>query len=199
MLRFLLPVLPIALAAVAAGAAQLKIRGWLSSHYVAAASVCGFLLFGAAGLVWYERFALAAASGLTSRQEYLRNHAAEYGVAEFVSRALQNGGTGKALVFLQHSYYLNVPFVYADPSASWAIDPSEYRSPTEWLELFRKQGVRWVVRSPEYPLPIARPLDALEVHGKLAPIARGEVSDFEGTGLDGNTEKRTIVILKVMD
>ena len=198
-LRFLLPVLPIALAAVAAGAAQLKMRGWRSSHYVAAASVCGFLLFGAAGLIWYERFALAAASGLTSRQEYLRNHAAEYGVAEFVSRALQNGGTGKALVFLHHSYYLNVPFVYADPSASWAIDPSEYRSPAEWLELFRKQGVRWVVRSPEYPLPIARPLYALEGHGKLAPIAGGEVPDFEGTRLDGNTGKRTVVILKVMD
>ena len=199
MLRFLLPVLPLALAAVAAGAAQLKVRGWVSTHYVAAASVCGFLLFGAAGMAWYQRFALAAASGWTSRQQYLRNHAVEYGVAEFVNRALQNPGTGKTLVFLRHSYYLNEPFLYADPAASWAIDPSEYRSAAEWLELFRRQGVHWVVRSPEYPLPIARPLYALEGQGKLVPVTRGEVSDFEGTRLGGNVEKRMVVVLEVMD
>ena len=40
------------------------------------------------------------------------------------------------LVFLRHSFYLNVAFLYADPSASWAIDPSQYRSSAEWLELF---------------------------------------------------------------
>src|SRR5439155_5317778 len=131
--------LPIALAAVGAGAAQLKMRRWLGLHNVARASVCVFLFFGAAGLLWYERFALAAASGFTSRQDYLRDHAPEYGEAEFINQVLQNEGAGKALVFLRHSYYLNVPFLYADPSASWAVDPSRYRSSAEWLELFHEQ------------------------------------------------------------
>jgi hypothetical protein len=199
MTRFLLPVLPIALAAVAAGVAQLKIRRWLISHYVAAASVCIFLLFGAAGLLGYERFALAAASGLTSREQYLSNHAPEYGEAEFVNQTLQNEGAGKVLVFLRHNFYLNVPFLYADPSASWAIDPSQYRSSAEWLELFHQQGVVWVVRSPEYPLAIARPLYALEAHGSLVPVARGEISDFRGMRIDAERHKRTVVILRVMD
>jgi hypothetical protein len=198
MTRFLLPVLPIALAAVAAGAAQLKVRQWLGSHYVAAASVCGFLLFGTAGLLWYDRFALAAATGFTPREEYLRDRAPEYGETEFINRNLQKEGSGKVLMFLRHSYYLNVAFLYGDPSASWAIDPSQYRNAAEWLELFHKQGVRWVVRASEYPPAIARPLYALEAHGKLAPVAQGEVSDFEGMRIAGDKRKRTIIILEVM-
>jgi Protein of unknown function (DUF1420) len=199
MTRFLLPVLPIALAAVAAGAAQLKVRRWLGSYYVATASVCGFLLFGTAGLLWYDRFALAAATGFSSREEYLRDHAPEYGEAEFINRRLQNEGTGKVLVFLRHGYYLSVAFLYGDPSASWAIDPSQYRNPAEWLELFHQQGVLWVVRSPEYPPAIARPLYALETHGKLVPVARGEVSDFAGMRIAGDRRKRMIEILKVIE
>jgi hypothetical protein len=199
MTRFLLPVLPLALAAVVAGAAQLAARRWLASHYVATASVCVFLLFGVAGLCGYERFALAAATGFTAREEYLRDHAPEYGEAEFVNRTLENERSGKALVFMRHSYYLNVPFLYADPSASWAIDPSRYRSAAEWLELFRQQGVRWVVRSSDYPLAIARPLYSLEAHGTLVPIARGEVSDFQGLRIAGERRKRIAVILEVME
>src|SRR5262249_42978960 len=43
--------LPIALASVVAGAAQLKPRGWLVAHYVAVASMTGFLLFGIVALL----------------------------------------------------------------------------------------------------------------------------------------------------
>ena len=95
----------------------------------------------------------------------------EYEEAESINRSLRNEGTGKVLVFLRHTYYLKVAFLYADPSASSEIHPSQYLK-GEWLEMFHQQGVRWVVRSPEYPPAIGQPLYALEAQGKRPGGAR---------------------------
>jgi hypothetical protein len=200
MTRFLLPVLPLALAAVIAGVAQLKPRGWLHVHHLAVASMCLFVAFGVAGLFSYDGPALAAVIGMTAHDAYLRSRAPQYEDSQFVNRTLQNRDAGgETLVFLRHVYYLRVPFLYADPSASWAIDPSRLRTAEQWRRLFKEQGVHWVLRAPDYPLEIAKPLVALEAQGKLVPIARERVSDFRGMRLTGDRRIHEVVILEVRD
>ncbi len=200
MTRFLLPVLPIALAGVLSAAAQLAPAGWRITRFVAIATVCALLVGGFAGLVVYDRSAVSAATGVTTREVYLRDHAPEYEDAEFVNQALADKSTqGKALVFLRHTYYLRVPFLYGDPSASWAVDPAKLRTPAQWRQMFRDNGVRWVVKSPVYPPPIAAPLNALEASGSLVPMAHSEVSDFQGMRIADKRQARTVVILEVID
>jgi hypothetical protein len=198
MTRFLLPVLPIALAAVLAGAAQLTASSWRMARSVSLTSIAGFLLFGAAGLVYYDRPALAAAAGFVSREQYLSRRAPEYEKVRFVNATLAGKEEdGKALVFLRHVYYLRVPFLYADPAACWAIDPARFQTANEWLELFREQGIAWVVRSPDYPAEIAKPLEELEARGELQPFAETTVSDFRGMRISGVRQAVSIIILRV--
>jgi hypothetical protein len=200
MMRFLLPVMPIALASVIAGAAQLKHKGWLLAHYVTVASVCGSLMFGAAGLLANDRLALAGATGFTTSDAYRRDHAPEYEESQFIDQTLQNrDGDHKTLVFGCHVYYLRVPYLCADPSASWAIDPTRFHTPGQWERLFRDQRVRWVVRSPDYPLEVTGPLAALEAQGKLVPIARAELAGISGMRLSGDRRTHEVVILEVKD
>jgi hypothetical protein len=119
---------------------------------------------------------------------------------EFVNQALkEEGREGKTLVFFRHTYYLRVPFVYGDPSASWAVDPQRLQTTEAWLELFRKEKIRWVVRSSEYPNAIAQPLRQLELGGELAPLTQGEVYDFEGMRVLGVRKIIPIVVLRVKD
>lgn len=198
MMRFMLPVLPIALAAVLAGAAQLRAKGWLATHYVGAASLFCFVLFGSVALLVYDCLPLATASGLISRDDYRRNRVPEYEAAQFINRALEaRKGEGYALLFLRHAYYVRVPYLYADPSASWAIDPARLNTSEQWEQLFKDQHVRWVVRSPDYPMEIAGPLVTLEAKGKLVPIAREQVSGFNGMRMSGERRISEVVILEV--
>ena len=103
----------------------------------------------------------------------------------------------KTLVFLRHVYYLRVPFIYGDPAASWAIDPALLQTAEGWRKLFREQGVRSVVRAPEYPARIASPLLELEAEGQLEPIAETTVHDFQGMRISGNRQSLLLVILEV--
>jgi hypothetical protein len=198
MTRFLLPILPIAIAAVLAGVAQLKPDGWTFTRYVALGTVCCFLFVGAAGLLVYNRSAIAEAVGVTSREEYLRQHAPEYEKVQFINEVL--GGKdleGKTLVFLRHVYYLRVPFVYGDPAACWAIDPSKFQTPEAWETFFKNEGIRWVVRSPQYPRVIATPLQELEDDGELVPVAQTEIADFHGFRILDERQSVPVVILRV--
>ena len=200
MTRFLLPVLPLALAAVLAGAAQLQTVGWRWARYISIASLFGFLLLGASGLLVYDCSAIAAAVGLTPRDEYLSQHVQEYEKVRFINDVLGGTGNGgKALVFLRHVYYLRVPFLYGDPASAWAVDPSKLQTPEDWEALFRKEDIRWVVRSPKYPPMIAAPLEELEKRGELVPIARTDVSDFQGLRIAGRRQEISVVILQVRE
>jgi len=200
MARFLLPILPIALAASFAGVSHLDQLGWRIVRRVSLATIGLYLLFGLAGLLLYGRPAIAVAVGLNSRQNYLQQRAPNYEQAEWVNRALERKtGEGKTLVFFRHTYYLDVPFVYGDPYGSWAIDPERYQTPGAWRELFRKEKIRWVVRSQDYPDAIAQPFLELEKRGELVPLAKGEVDDFEGVRVLGQRKTVPIVILRVED
>jgi len=197
MTRFLLPILPIALAAVLAGATQLAAPGWRATRFVSLATIGSFLLFGMAGLFYYDRAAIAAAAGLISREDYLQARAPEYEKVRFINEALAGKtAKGKTLLFVRHVFYLNVPFLYGDPTASWAMDPSKLQTPEEWKALFQKEGIRWVVRSPEYPPAIGDGLRELEQKGDLVPTFQTVVSDFQGMRMAGTFESVPVVILE---
>src|SRR5487761_23441 len=201
MMRFLLPVLPIALAAAVAGVATIETVRWRFARLASIASVCFFVAFGAAGFILYSRAALSVIGGSTSRNVYLSQHAPNYEESQFVNQILAGAGNDeKTLVFMRHLYYLRVPFVYGNPSASWAIDPSRFQTPDEWKVFFRAQGIRWVVRTSTYPAEIAGPLLQLEAQGDLIPLAQCVVSDFVGTTrISGARQQIPVVILHVKE
>jgi hypothetical protein len=200
MARFLLPVLPIALAASFAGVSHVDQSGWRFVRKASLGTIGLYLLFGLGGLLLYGRSAIAVAVGLNSRQNYLQQRAPNYEQAEFVNRALKGKSReGKTLVFFRHTYYLDVPFVYGDPYGSWAVDPERLQTPEAWREFFRKEKIKWVVRSPDYPGSIAQPLLELEKEGELIAVAKGEVDDFEGVRALGQRRTVLIVIFRVED
>ena len=198
MSRFLFPLLPTALVGAFAGVSQLAARGWRTARYISAATIGGFLLFGATGLLFYDRAALLVAAGITSQDEYRRRHVPEYEKTEYINRVLSGKEAGgKTLVFMRHMYYQRVPFLYGDPSASWAVDPSKLQTPEEWRAFFQAQNIRWVVRSPQYPSAIAAPLIQLETRGQLSPIAQTEISDFQDSRIYGQRQTVAVTILQV--
>jgi hypothetical protein len=198
MLRFLLPTLPVALAAAIAGADVLSQRPWPLARFLSRASIGALLLLCAGGAVYYAAPSLQASLGLISRETYLQQRAPDYGRTSFINQHIASlGGAGKTLVFLQHLYYLQVPFVNGNPDSSWDMDPQRYASTNAWLDLFRSRGIRWVVRAPEYPSEIAAPLQNLEKRGVLIPAASGSAIDFTGMRIAGIRQSSPIVILQV--
>jgi len=197
-MRFLLAVLPIALAVAIACAAELKPSGWLAAHYVAAVSLGAFVCFGAAGFAYYEREALKESVGFLSRDQYLLERAPDYEAVAFINDVARNWGSdGRGLVFMRHVFYLDVPFVYGDPAASWAIDPARFQTADEWRELFRKENIKWIARSAKFPAAIAGPLSEMEAQGQLVPVAETEVSGFRGFRIADRRERSKFAILEV--
>ena len=195
-MRLLLPLLPIALAGVMAGVAQLQARRWRAAFVFAQLSIAGFLAFGLAGLVLYARSSWAVSAGLTTRESYLLLHAPDYPRSEFVNQQLAGKeGGGRALVFLEHLYYLQVPFLYGDPEASWAMDPNRLRSDDEWRSLFSRYNIRWVVRGAEYPRTLSEAMNRLERENILVPCASGTVEDLFGNRIGGVREAERMTVL----
>jgi hypothetical protein len=200
MLRFLLPVFPVALAAAFAGAASLRRPDWPMARALSSASIAALLALCIGGALFYGRSAALASVGLLSRESYLALRAPDYGRVSFINQTLAGQGSeGKTLVFLQHLYYLRVPFVSGNPNHNWNIDPQRYASAEAWDALFRAQNIRWVVRAPDYPREVAAPLQQLESEGRLVPVARAEVSDFEGLRLYGARKTTPVVVLRVKE
>ena len=200
MLRFLLPVFPVALAAALAGAASLRRADWPMARALSSASIAALLALCIGGALFYGRLAALASVGLLSRESYLELRAPDYRRVSFINQTLAGQGSeGKTLVFLQHLYYLRVPFVSGNPNHNWNIDPQRFASVEAWDALFRAENIRWVVRAPDYPLEVAAPLQQLESEGRLVPVARAEVSDFDGLRLYGARKTASVVILRVKE
>ena len=203
MLRFLVFLLPVATAASLAGAAELCARASRTTRWLAMAAVGITLALGFAGMLVYVRPALATGLGLVSRDKYLQEYCPDYATSQFInsrieglSAATGNSG-GKTMVFVQHLYNLHVPFVDGDPNGSWAVDPQRLRTAGEWQAFFHQNGIRWVVRSPEYPASLAASLNQLEAIGLLIPVARGEVLELSGMRILNQRRVLPIVILNV--
>ena len=199
LLRYLLPLLPVAFSCAAAGVYYARQKGWIQVHRLATLSVLLSCLIGASGLALYMSPAILAATGIEDRQHYLRERAPEYQVSEAVNQAV--GSTpiaGKTLVFLRHLYYLRVPFILGNPSQSWQVNPDSIKTPADWQAFFHDQHIAYVVRSPSYPQTIAAPLEQLEKDGKLVPYAKSEVQNFQGMRIAGTREAVTVIILRVV-
>lgn len=185
--RFLLPLFPVALAMSFVGVATITAGNRRAAlRYVSVASVALFIVLGIGGAAAYTRPAVGAALGLTSRDDYLRGRAPNYELSLFVNEALGAQHTGKSvLVFFHHLYYLRVPYRYGDPLDSWAIDPSRLRTAEAWRQFLRRQNIGWVLRAPDYPQAIEKPLEQLQAEGGLVPVARKEITDFAGNRILG--------------
>jgi hypothetical protein len=200
MIRFVLPLLPIALAASMVGVAQLDLSSWRVARFIAKLSIVGFLLFGLGGLALYDRNSWAVSVGLIPRDKYLREHAPDYARAEFVNNYLSGKESeGRALVFFRHLYYLRVPYAYGHPEASWAVNPDELLTDDSWRLFLRTEHIRWVVRAPDYPQPLSTALKRLESENILVPCATGEVEDFLGNRIGGARKVEPITILSVQN
>ena len=200
MLRFLLPVFPIALAMAFAGAAFLRRRDWRVAHALSLVSIGALLILCMGGALFYGRSAAEASVGLLSREEYLKQRAPDYETVSFVNETLAGQGSeAKTLVFLQHLYYLRVPFVSGNPNHNWNIDPQRYASAEAWEAFLRAEKIRWVVRAPDYPAAVAAPLRQLEEGGRLIPVSRADVSVFDGMRLFGARKITPVVILRVRE
>jgi len=195
-LRFLLPLLPVALAAVIAGLAELRARKWRAASAFAELSLAGFLLMGLGGLALYAGSSWAVSTGMTSREKYLMQHAPDYPRSEFINEQLAGKPSNeRALVFLDHLYYLSVPFLYGDPADSWAVDPARLQSVDDWRSFFSRNKIRWVVRGADYPEQLSESLKRLESERILTPCASGTVEDLFGNRIGGVREEERMTIL----
>ncbi len=186
MTRFLLPLFPIALAAVFGGAAALWNVGGRASRAFVALSTGGFLIFGFGGMLVYTRPAVATAVGRIEREDYLAQRVPNYELSSFVNQALaEEHSDQRVLIFFRHLYYVRVPYVYGEPAGSWSVDPAVLRDAQSWRSFFREQRIAWVLRAPEYPKRLAPSLLELESESVLVPFAEREVSDFDGNRLQG--------------
>jgi hypothetical protein len=194
--RFLLPSYPLALALVFVGlgeAFKMKSQG---VRAVSTAAIFVFVSFGAVSQALYARDFLPVAIGLEEEGAFLTRAASDYPAVSLVNARLK-GQEGKAMVFISHVYYLRVPFMIGDPSVSWLIDPACVAKPQALLNLLHRENIRWVVKAPDYPAPLAPTFQALEEEGRLRPVFSGEVSTFSGFRVYGQRMAERVVILEV--
>ena len=182
--RFLLPVFGIALAITFVGVETVSKISRPLVRFTCNASVAIFLLLGAGGLVTYGRDFLPVSVGLELREHFLERQAPNYQATSFANGVL-NGKSGATLVFFQHVYYLQIPFVVGNPDSNWELYSEDYATPETMLEWMRKNNVRWILNPLDYPEPISGAFQRLESQGILRPVASTQVEDFTGWRIEG--------------
>jgi hypothetical protein len=205
MLRFLLPLLPVALGASIAGVALATKDRWRVLRALALLSLGSFMLAGLAALLLYARPALAVATGRDTQENYLSTNAPDYQRSQFLNRELERLGqfdsglvsanSGRALIFINHLYYVRVPYYNGDPEDSWEMNPAALRNDADWLRLFDKHQIRWVLKSPDYPTPLSDSLQRLEQEGVLQVCSTAEVESFAGNRIEGIRVREPITLL----
>jgi hypothetical protein len=204
----LLPLLPIALGASIAGIALATQNRWRGLRALALLSLGGFMVVGFAALLLYARPALAAAAGRNTQENYLAANAPDYQRSQFLNRELERLGQfnfgfastnpkirhSRTLIFINHLYYIRVPYFNGDPEDSWEMNPEMLRADADWFRLFEKHQIRWVLKSPDYPAPLADSLQRLEQEGVLQACASGEVDSFSGNRIEGIRVREPITL-----
>jgi hypothetical protein len=184
--RFMLTVFPLGLFCTALWIYSSRQMGWKITSTLATCLLAFFCVMGLAGLGFYIKEPLAASLGVISQERYLQERRPEYQKIEVINKVLgDRAGEGKTLLFLRHLYPLNVPYVNGDPDTSWLADPNRLRTPGDWMQFFEQHGIKFVVRSPDYPESIAPPLRELEANGDLVPLAESMVQDFQAKRMQG--------------
>jgi len=200
LLRFLLPVFPVALASVGGAISWLDQRRWTTARSVVLGLIFMTIVGGFSGLLIYGEKPVSAAVGLTSRDAYLRQTSQEFEVAEAVNGALASlSGQEKAFVFMRHLYYLQIPFVNGDPGNNFEIDPARMESVSSWTDYFKSHHIAYVVRGAQYPKVIAATLTQMEAEGLLVPVSELHVKSFSGMRIDNNVVTVPVFILKFVN
>jgi Protein of unknown function (DUF1420) len=198
MTRFLLPIFPLAIALSFASFEAMKNSELRLARYVSLVSIAIYGVICFSGLVAYEAKPIAAATGLISKANYLRQKAPDYRAVEFVNASLQDTSPNRvALVFIRHVYGLNISYLYGDPIASWAVDPDHLQNETQWKEFFREHHIAWVVRNGVYPPALAESLERLEKRELLSEISETNLENFQGNRIFGVRAAERVVIFKV--
>ena len=196
--RFLLPVFPIALSCVAAGFETSLRQRWTIASRVVALLLILITVAGAGGLAIYVQKPLLAAIGLQNKRTYLEQRTQDYEIVEATNRLLSGlENRQKALVFVRHLYYLDIPYLNGNPDTSFEVDPKHLRTTQEWKAFLEGKRIGYVVRSPDYPEAIATPLREMEESGDLIPFAQAVVQNFQGKRIDEELVGVPVVILKV--
>lgn len=197
--RFLLPVFPIALSCVAAGfEAALRQKLTIASR-VAAGLLILMALAGIGGLAMYSQRPVLAAIGLQRRTKYLEQRAQDYQVVEAVNQSLRGieNQQQRALIFVRHLYYLDIPYVNGDPGTSFEVDLEHLQTTQAWKGFFEEKHIGYIVRSPDYPKTVAACLREMEKDGELVPYAETEVENFQGKRIDEKRMAVPVIILKI--
>jgi hypothetical protein len=194
MARFLLPAYPLALALTLFGAAVASREGGAFIRFGCAATLALFGLFCLASDTLYAKDFLPVSLGLESKAAFLNRMAPDYQAATFVNSVLAQR-EGKALVFLRHSYYLRVPYENGYPGESWGMNPAVLTDPQMLFAFLKEQGIAWVVKSPEYPKPLAKVFEECEKEGLLVPEARSETETLTGNSRIFNIRLKVPVVL----
>jgi hypothetical protein len=195
MSRFLLPLLPVALAASVAGLALATQERWRLLRALSVLIFGGFIFAGFAAMTVYSHVAWSVVAGRTTAENYLSANSPDYQRSEFLNREVERlGQPGRALIFFHHLYYVRVPFFNGDSDDSWEMNPPLLTSSVAWVRLFARHQIRWVLKSPEYPPPLAASLARLENAGLLRPCASGEVESFSGNRIEGNRVREPITL-----
>ena len=199
--RFLLPVLPLALAASVGGVALLTQERFRALRAVTILSLAGFCVAGFGAMALYSRAAWSVALGRVTPESYLRVHGPDFERSLFVNEHLagfsRTDRSARALIFFRHLYYLQVPFVAGAALDSWEMSPSALSNDQAWRNLFGQRHIRWVVKAPEYPEEFRASLTHLESVGVLQPCATGTVESIQGFRMYGQLAREPIAILCV--
>ena len=196
--RFLLPVFPLALACTAAGISFSQQKNWKMTNRMTNGLAALLCIAGGAGLLIYSWKPVATSLGILSKLRYLEEKSPGYQQAEAINRVLgRQAIDGKTLVFLRHMYSLDVPFLNGDPATSWVINPDQLRTPRDWEVFFQREGIAFIIRSPNYPPAIAAPLEEMEARGDLIPVAQPVVQDFQGKRIQAERVEIPVIILRV--
>jgi hypothetical protein len=196
MARFLLPIFAIALTMAFAGAESISRISPGLPRLACTVSILGFLSFAAVSYGYYAKNFIPASVGLESREHFLSRVSPNYEVVSFVNRTLE-GQPGTVLVFFRYVYYLRVNYLQGDPALSWEVDPDKLQTSGELLDWLSKSGVRWIVKTGEFPVLLRRPLEDLQTQGIVQPVATEQTEDFEGFRIEGKKSKVISQILEV--
>ena len=196
--RFLLPVFPLALVCLSEGIELTNELNWNLMRRLAATMTILLCIVGGIGLVIYSWAPVATSLGVLSQVRYSEERSPEYQQSEVINRVLgSQSKERKILVFVRHLYSLDVAFLNGDPATSWMINPDHLRTPRDWETFFQREGIAFVVRSPEYPAAIEVPLKEMEANGDLVLVSQSLVQDFHGKRIQGNRAQVVVTILRV--
>jgi hypothetical protein len=173
--RFLLPVCVLSLALVLSAASTIAQRGWRAASAACVVTILAFLAFAGMSDAVCARDFLPVVLGFESQEAFLERTAPDYGTVEFMNRTLSPGTSaasgGNLMVFFRHFYYVRGPFVDGTPEYSWLMDRARYNDSDKLLAHLHEMNACWIVKSPNYPKPLAPAFLTLEQQGELVPLA----------------------------